>query len=428
MADNVKLFTAEFINKESVASPDKIAGTDNTTGNPIRIDFRRLVASICQAYNTYLFQGIATPTTTPPLGESTISKLHYFYLTNTDGNYTNFLKTGKPALPITLLNEVAVIISEYWKDPDDDSMKLRWKKETLCSLDGGGGVDFNDIIKTEIAQLLSFGIGVINVEYIQPSPSEEMSAISYVKWVSNKWVWYYRPSLVSSAHITTNVEIETKVLLSGKYHTLQESGAWSEDAAISVNALTELIASDFIGVIKGRISNNIPVGSKGIFYMNNKWNWNIGNPEGSTGSIQIDLPNGIKAFNSGISAIPGVEQYKTYILKANGDVEPDEPGTTNIGILHEFDAIVGNWAIFHSGDSLLLKSTNVFDIDAIHIQIKNLDIQKVDIYVDGSAITYSSDHLIGKVTGERLKDGGYMYHMVGIMNGTTPISTFTYLP
>ena len=430
MADETTLFTQEFKTKDYYALTDYFSGTEKTTEDPVKIELQRLVGSICQRYNTYLFLGVAQPTTTPPLFQNTLSNIMAFYLTSQNGTYSNFPKPGKPATNVKVTNELVVIKSTWWKDPDDDSLKLRWEKEVLYSTDGIGGVDFNDVIKTEIEQLLSMGIGVINVEYIQPSPSEEEYSISYVKWENDKWTWYYRPALVSSDHIETGLEIGTKALLNGKYYILQATGAWVEDAAMDSGTLAELIAQDLIGVIKGRISNDIPIGNKGIFFNGDEWIWNIGSqflPPGTMGSQSMPVPFGTKAFNTGISAIQGVEINKTYVLRENGNVEPDESDVYT-GILHEFDNIVGNWVVFHDGDSLLLKSTNVFDIDAIHIQIKNLNIRKVDIYIDGASIPYSPDHLTGKVTGERLKDAGYMYHTIGVLNGTTTVNNFTYLP
>jgi len=194
---------------------------------------------------------------------------------------------------------------------------------TFISNSGDEAANITDF---EAEHVLKNAIGVIKVEYIQPQQQEEQYLISYVKWETNKWTWYFRLNF-SPTTKSISLTIGTKVLMNGKYYILQAAGTYVEDTAIDSRTLASLIATNLIGVIKGTISDDIPVGNKGIYYLDGPgWCWGIGsdfNQPGDIGNVTISIPNGTKAFNTGISGIPGVEQYKTYILKADGVVSPE---------------------------------------------------------------------------------------------------------
>jgi len=196
---------------------------------------------------------------------------------------------------------------------------------------GGGEITWNDMqnaFELDTNWLMQYAIGVIKVTHINPTTQEEATSVSYAKWQSSQWRWYLTNSMGAQSYVVLNNG--TKALLNGKYYILKAAGAYDEDFVMDNTELVSFIANNLPGVIKGRISDDIPTGNVGIHFVAPQWVWTIpkANPS-DIGNISINIPAGTRAFNTGVSNIPNVQQNKTYILEGNGTVTPaDEPFDT----------------------------------------------------------------------------------------------------
>ena len=112
----------------------------------------------------------------------------------------------------------------------------------------------------------------------------------------------------------------------------------------NLKTLMQHVADNLIGVIKGYLGNPM-TGLAGIRYSSGQWYWSFPNPFDPWVLIGVTVPVGTKVFNTGDdSNIFGVEQYKTYILKENNNVELDEKEEFDTGILEKMmEYNIGVW-------------------------------------------------------------------------------------
>ena len=247
---DVKIFTSEFTAKNRFDFDDRLAGT-NKDDETCRIRIDSFLVSICEKLKTYLFLGIATPSTIPAAFSSFQQGMMGFYLTQSFGA-SNIYPNFKDNLnnPIQLSNELAVFLSIYVEDTTIGGAVLRWEKVTLYKLtNSGSGITeaphnnrtygrknsawseiTTDVTKTDLKTLQNFIaqylIGVIKIEHLNAENGYNASVKYEIE--TGLWHWYVKDTF-SNSITKILLPYKQKALLNNITYTLLPDGSFIED-------------------------------------------------------------------------------------------------------------------------------------------------------------------------------------------------------